>query len=99
MGTDYADLDIGGSGSAAPGGAEVICALRCFCGGNGDPNCLERWLRGLVWVRESGLIWWDIVILSDGLGEESRGIAQRAAEQYADVLVETVDEIKDWMDE
>lgn len=67
--------------------------------GNGDPNCLERWLRGLVWVRESGLIWWDIVILSDGLGEESRGIAQRAADQYADVLVETVDEIKDWMDE
>lgn len=74
MGTDYADLDIGGSGSAAPGGSRGDLRLTVFLRGNGDPNCLERWLRGLVWVRESGLIWWDIVILSDGLGENPVGL-------------------------
>ena len=97
MGTDYADLDIGGSGSAAPE-AQRRSATYGVSAGERRSQLLGA-LRGLVWVRESGLIWWDIVILSDGLGEESRGIAQRAAEQYADVLVETVDEIKDWMDE
>ncbi len=80
MGTDYADLDIGGA-VLLPLRRRGDLRLTVLLRGNGDPNCLERWLRGLVWVRESGLIWWDIVILSDGLGEESRGIAQRAADK------------------
>ena len=38
-------------------------------------------------------------VLAERFNTNSILIAQRAAEQYADVLVETVDEIKDWMDE
>ena len=73
--------------------------LTLFLRGRGEPDELERWIRGLIWVRESGLIWWDIVIASDGLGEESSSVVSRLAGQHADVFMGTIDEIKDWMDE
>lgn len=58
---------------------------------------MERWLRGLIWLRESGLIWWNIVILTDELEDETLEYV-RNMEQQGYIKGLTKEQWKDWVD-
>ena len=67
--------------------------------GQGDARWLERQLRGLVWLRDSGLLWWDILILDLGLEQDALLSAQRLAERLDNVVLMNLDEVKEWMEQ
>ncbi len=57
----------------------------------------ERWLRGLIWLRESGLIWWNILVLTDELEEESLRYVHEL-ERQGHITEITKEQWKDWVD-
>ncbi len=67
--------------------------------GRGDIPRLEQALKGILWLRDMGLIWWNIVILDDDLSDEARHRANRLAENEQQVSVCTMDTLQDWMEE
>ena len=58
---------------------------------------LEHWIRGLIWLRESGIIWWNIVVLTDELEDEARQYVC-VQEQQGYITGMTKEEWKDWVD-
>lgn len=74
-------------------------ALTVVLQGRGDARWLERQLRGLVWLRDSGLLWWDILILDLGLEQDALLSAQRLAERLDNVVLMNLDEVKEWMEQ
>lgn len=65
--------------------------------GNGSGMQLQRWLRGLLWLRETGILWWDIVIIKDELDQEAAAYAA-AAEERCQALLLSWDEWKEWVE-
>lgn len=63
----------------------------------GDAPRLEHFLKGVIWLRDMGLIWWNVVILSDHLSQEARQRAERLTEEQ-NVAVLTMDTLQDWME-
>lgn len=74
-------------------------ALTVVLQGRGDARWLERQLRGLVWLRDSGLLWWDVLILDLGLEQDALCNAQRLAERLDNVVLMNLDEVKEWMEQ
>ena len=67
--------------------------------GQGDAPLMERWLRGILWLRDMGLVWWNIVILSDRLDDSALHRARALEEKYDHVCVISTDMLKDWMED
>lgn len=65
--------------------------------GEADLTQLEHRLRGVLWLRESGLVWWNILILTDDLKEDSLQYVQRMEEQ-GHLAGITVEQWKDWVE-
>ena len=65
----------------------------------GDARGLERQLRGLVWLRDSGLLWWDILILDLGMDQDAKANAERLADNKDNVVFMNMDEVKEWMEQ
>jgi hypothetical protein len=63
-----------------------------------DAPALERYVRGLEWLRDLGLVWWDILILEDALSPEAQDTARRLSEKAQSVDLVTGSELKDWLD-
>ena len=65
--------------------------------GNAPGLQLQHWLRGLLWLREMGILWWNIVIVKDELDQEAEAYAEAAAER-CQVYLLSRDEWKEWVE-
>lgn len=59
---------------------------------------LEQYIRGLKWLRDLGLLWWDIAVLSDKLAPEAARQAHRFLEKESNSAVMQADDLLDWME-
>lgn len=63
-----------------------------------DGPYLEQYIRGLMWLRDLGPLWWDIAILEDGLSPEARQRALDLTEKENNSAVVAAEELLDWME-
>lgn len=80
-----------------PLGNRLPMAVVVAC--RGESPWLEPYVRGLVWLRETGLIQWDILLLDSGLGPEARTVAQSLSRRYCQVQLISPAEFKEWMEQ
>lgn len=66
--------------------------------GTGDAPWLERCLEGLIWLRDSGLVRWNILILDEALTGDAQDRADRLAQDHSRVLVMDLAQLKEWME-
>lgn len=66
--------------------------------GQGDAPRMEQYLKGLKWLRDMGLVWWEIAILSDDLSPEAKSRAFGLTEKETDSSVVSAEELLDWME-
>ena len=71
--------------------------LTALIQGEGQWPKLERWLRGILWLRESGFLWCEIVVVTEQLDEECKQSLQRFAETHPQVRM--VECRKEWTEE
>lgn len=72
----------------------LTAVLRC----RGDAPRLEQYLRGLMWLRDMGFLWWDVVILSDDLSPEAESRALSLTEKETNSAVIPSEDLIDWME-
>lgn len=58
---------------------------------------LENLLRGALWLRESGTLMADVLLVDCGLTEEAAALAERLARQCEDLKLCNTEEICQWM--
>lgn len=67
-------------------------------GKDGSP-ALPRYLKALSWIRNSGLLWWHIAVITDELDADALKRAESAADGEGDISFVTMAQLKDWMEE
>lgn len=60
-------------------------------------RALERYLKGLVWLRNTGFVWWDIVVITDGLTMDELEAVDYTAQQESHVHLVGLENLTDWM--
>ena len=63
----------------------------------GDAPELENLLRGIRWLRESGTLMADVLLVDCGLTDDARALCERAARQCEDLKLCNTEEICQWM--
>lgn len=63
----------------------------------GDAPELENLLRGIRWLRESGTLMADVLLVDCGLTEEAAALAERLTRQREDLKLCNTEEICQWM--
>lgn len=63
----------------------------------GDAPELENLLRGIRWLRESGTLMADVLLVDCGLTEEAAALAERLARQCEGLKLCNTEEICQWM--
>lgn len=63
----------------------------------GDAPELENLLRGIRWLRESGTLTADVLLVDCGLTDDARALCERAAWQREDLKLCNTEEICQWM--
>lgn len=66
--------------------------------GENSAPFLEQYIRGLKWLRDLGLLWWDIAVISDRLSPEAVCQARRFLEKESNSAVMQADDLLDWME-
>lgn len=80
-----------------PLGNRLPMAVVLGCGG--EALWLERYVRGLIWLRDLGLLRWRVLLLLDqGLDPEGRELAQALSARYHQVELLGPEEWKKWME-
>lgn len=74
--------------------SSLTVVLRC----RGEAVWLERQLRGLMWLRDSGFLWWNILILNVDMSQDALDRASRLATSQSQVRLMNLDELKEWME-
>lgn len=74
--------------------SSLTVVLRC----RGDALWLERQLRGLMWLRDSGILWWNILILNVDMSQEALDRAGRLVRGQSQVRLMDLEELKEWME-
>lgn len=64
----------------------------------GTPRYLEQYIRGLKWLRDMGLIWWNVAVVADQLEPETVQQTQRFLEKEASAVVIAAEDLLDWME-
>lgn len=64
----------------------------------GKAPWMERCLQGVLWLRNTGVLWWTVLILDEGLSGEGQDRARRLAQEQSQVLVMDLEDLKDWME-
>lgn len=72
----------------------LTVVIRC----KGEARWLERQLRGLLWLRDSGILWWNVVILNMGMSQDALDRAARLTENQGQVRLVESCELKEWME-
>lgn len=63
----------------------------------GDAPELEQLLRGIRWLRESGTLMADVLLVDCGLTDDAAALCERAARRCEDLKVCKTEEICQWM--
>lgn len=63
----------------------------------GDAPELEQLLRGIRWLRESGTLVADVLLINCGLTDDAAALCERAARQCEDLKLCNTEEICQWM--
>ena len=63
----------------------------------GDAPELENLLRGIRWLRESGTLMADVLLVDCGLTDDAVALCERAARQCEDLKLCNTEEICQWM--
>lgn len=63
----------------------------------GDAPELENLLRGIRWLRESGTLMADVLLVDCGLTDDARALCEHAARQREDLKLCNTEEICQWM--
>lgn len=71
--------------------------LTALIQGKGSWPKLERWIRAVLWLRESGFLWCDIVVIGKELDGESKEALQRFIASHPQVRM--VESRKEWTEE
>lgn len=66
--------------------------------GKGDVPRLKRYVKGLLWLREMGLVWWKMAILNDELSADACARAAQFIEKENSACVLSSADLIDWMD-
>lgn len=64
---------------------------------HGDAPELENLLRGALWLRDSGTVAADILLVDCGLTEDALALCARAARRCGDLKLCKTEEICQWM--
>ena len=64
---------------------------------HGDAPELEQLLRGIWWLRESGTLMADVLLVDCGLTDDAVALCERAARRCEDLKVCKTEEICQWM--
>ena len=73
--------------------AQITLVIRA----RGDAPELEQLLRGIWWLRESGTLTAEVLLVDCGLTDAARALCERAARQCEDLKVCNTEEICQWM--
>ena len=60
-----------------------------------EPLMLEHYIKGLLWLRDLGLVWWRIVLLTDQKDMGTRLLP----DCFGQVEIMSREEFSDWMEE
>lgn len=63
----------------------------------GDAPELEQLLHGIRWLRESGTLMTDVLLVDCGLTDDAAALCERAARQCEDLKLCNTEEICQWM--
>ena len=63
----------------------------------GDAPELEQLLRGIRWLRESGTLMADVLLVDCGLTDDAAALCERATRRCEDLKVCKTEEICQWM--
>ena len=63
----------------------------------GDAPELEQLLRGIRWLRESGTLMADVLLVDCGLTDDARALCECAARRCEDLKLCKTEEICQWM--
>ena len=63
----------------------------------GDAPELENLLRGIRWLRESGTLMADVLLVDCGLTDDAAALCERAARRCEDLKLCNTEEICQWM--
>ena len=66
-------------------------------GGSGSHH-MERYLRGLLWLRNSGVLWWDILVVPDGLPMDTLERLDMLMYKESHVYMVSLGQLKEWME-
>lgn len=66
--------------------------------GDARSRHMERYLRGLLWLRNSGVLWWDILVVPDGLSMDTLERLDLMMYKESHIDMVSLFELKDWME-
>lgn len=64
----------------------------------GDAPRLEQYLKGILWLRNAGVLWWNVAVLKDDLTEDAENRMISMTEKEHCVALIGADELTDWME-
>lgn len=82
-----------------PLGRRKDIRLTVLIRGKDQAPLLEQYLKGVLWLRNMGMIWWDILILDDHLDQEAVERAAELAEKEQYVSVVSTQTLTDWVED
>lgn len=65
----------------------------------GKNHHMERYLRGLLWLRNMGILWWDVLVLEDQLTPDECDWLKWLMDKESSVSFITLDKLRDWMEQ
>lgn len=66
--------------------------------GRDDESHLIQYLKGLLWLRNMGIAWWNIVVVRDDLTPEASEMVEEIARKESHVALIERDRIRNWTD-
>lgn len=66
--------------------------------GQGKDTFLVPYIRGLLWLRNLGLLWWDIAVVADQFAPGTVQQVEKFLEKESNAAAVTASELLDWME-
>ena len=73
--------------------------ITVLLGGSSCSRYMERYLRALLWLRNAGILWWDILIISDGLSMDVLEQLDMMMYKESHIDMVSLGQLKEWMEE
>lgn len=65
----------------------------------GDGRFFCSYLKGLLWLRDMGIVWWNILIIQDELSADTIEYLTYFVEKKQHVSLISKDALQDWMEQ